>query len=347
MKQFVTIRDVARESGLSYSTVSLVLNNKAEKYHLRPETVEKVLAAAARLGYVRNATADLLRSGTRQRLIGLVVPALGAAIYSEVYQGLSETLNAEGYFLAVCGSAGCLQNEAQCLAEFVSRRLAGAIIQTPCFEAERYELLGKLDIPLIFMQDGPPARHFHSIAFDEEAAGYLAARHLIERGHRHLACLHYGVDPMQPFFQEIWRRRGEGAQRAVAEVAGASLSAAQFSGDFCGPLEAWLAEHCNGSQPAVTGLICHHDLLALGALRALERLGRRIPQDVAVVGCGDLEFCAHASPALTTVQMPRHELGRELGRTMLRLLGEPPEQRASATPCHQLLAPTLIERESS
>jgi DNA-binding LacI/PurR family transcriptional regulator len=323
------MRDVARLAGVSHQTVSRVVNDHP---NVRPETRTRVLDAMRALNYRRNLAARTLvtrRSGTLG-LIAYETTLFGPA--STLY-GIEQAAHAAGYFVSVA-SIRSLEREPvlEAVERLRAQSVEGIVAITP--KSTVANALGRVptDLPAVGV-GGAGSETVSAVRIDNVAGAAMATRHLLSLGHR---TVHHIPGPAD--WPEA-RDRIDGWRDALS-AAGAPVPAVRP--------EDWSARSgyrqaaALADDPSVTAIFCGNDQIALGALRALHEAGRRVPEQVSVVGFDDVPEAPYFLPPLTTVRQDFVELGR---RGLDLLL----EQITSATrPLRQvLLTPRLVTRASS
>jgi LacI family transcriptional regulator len=316
-------------------TVSNVLN--------RPELVstatrERVLAAIAALGFVRNESARQLRAG-HSRTIGLVVLDIANPFFTDVARGVEETANAEGLAVILCNSDDVPQKEAAHLDVLTEQRVQGVLITPTAQISPAVEGMRARGVPVVLLDRRASGPDQCSVAVDDVHGGRLAADHLLERGHRRIAFV--GGSSGLPQVEE----RHRGVEEAVVEAAGADDALVVLSPEkltVAGGREA--AEAIIGLPAArrPTAAVCANDLMALGMLQEMVRHGVRVPDEFAIVGYDDIDFAAAAAVPLSSVRKPRQELGRRAAELLL-------DEARNPDHLHEQLVfePTLVVRESS
>lgn len=289
----VTIKDVAARAGVSWKTVSNVVNDRPV---VSPATRERVQQAIDELGYVPNVLGRDLRGGPTRR-VALVVPELSNPYFALLAEKLQVAAARRGYDVQIQVSLGRAEVEQQYLTG-VPGRPVDAVIMSPQKLTDRDIYARTTDVPLVLLGERVRAGHGVShVAIDNVASAVDVTRHLLERGCTRLLFL--GVEG---------RHLSTGAERLLGVRAAlrASGGAASLVGEI--PLPEWGRERgqeatrralAEGAE--ADGIIAANDLVALGALTALREAGRAVPADVAVVGWDDLPESAYAVPALTTV----------------------------------------------
>ncbi|GAA4949539.1 LacI family DNA-binding transcriptional regulator [Actinoplanes utahensis] len=324
-----TIRDVARLAGVSDGTVSNTLNRP---HLVNPETRDRVRQAMATAGYVPNAAARALRVG-RTRTIGLVVLDFGNPFFTDVATGAEQAATDAGADLALSGTGtGRHDREDRLLRHLAERRLDGLIITPNTVDHPLLATIEQRGTPVVVLAREVPGRRHSAVRSDDRLGGELAARHLLDHGHRHLAFVG-------------WRRdeRYDGAARTVA-AAGAALDWID-AGDagITGGLTAGAALTALAPESRPTAVFCANDLIAAGLVQRITRAGLRIPGDVAVVGFDDTELASAACAVeLTSVHQPAAEIGRAAVRIILDEMTGPGRARQDI-----VFVPRLTVREST
>ena len=335
--------DVARESGVSVCTASRVLNGtQLEK--VSPATQARVREVARRLGYRPNVAAKGLVKGLSY-LIGVLLPHLSDSFFAEVVEGIQDAADAAGYGVLIFLSRGDSQREDKALVS-LRRRGVDGILYTPGQNFASINRLIAEGVPVLQMANSVPAIASPYIDYDHEKGAYLATRHLLERGHTRIAHLSADVPGDQ---QGMKRHRGYGQALGDAGIPYDSklveISGYSFEGGYRATYE--LCGHDPNRRPslpspplAFSAIFAASDMAALGAMKALQEMGRRVPDDVAIVGFDDVPAARQASVPLSTIAQPKRELGVMAFNALLDLI----EGRCVAS---VLLNPELIIRRSS
>jgi DNA-binding LacI/PurR family transcriptional regulator len=315
MTRRVTTYDVAREAGVSRTTVSHILN-KHPRVTLSEKTRERVLAAARKLGYVPNSAAQMLVTG-RSQTIGLVLsrPDLVAidAFVPTMMFGLNEACRAHGYRLLMDAIRDPKSADAY-LDLAKSKRIDGLIVINPRKgdAALRKIIESKFPI-LIFGSSGHP--HENSVGTEEKEASCQATGHLLSLGHRRIAHISYA-----PLVYLPAQRRFDGYQRAL-RIAKISFNKNLFAeGDFTCESGYLAARRILASNAKPTAVFAGNDTIAFGAMTAAREAGLSIPEEFAVVGYDDIPAAAFACPPLTTVRSLAFEQGKIAGEAMIDLV---------------------------
>ncbi|MGH8328196.1 MAG: LacI family DNA-binding transcriptional regulator, partial [Steroidobacteraceae bacterium] len=322
------IREVARELGMSVATVSRALSRPEM---LRKETRDKVLAVVERLGFRPNLLARGLRRG-RAHSILLVVPNL-SPFFLEIFAGAEEVARRADFALLL-GNANGPDGEEACFDQVLSGRADGIILATglaPAAYAGNQRALP----PLVTVIERLRGRNVPVIRTDHRSGAHEATRHLIDLGHRRVAHI-TGLKSVPST-----ARRLQGYRDALESAALPYAPELVCPGDFTMQSGSDAVEKLLALAEPPTAVLCANDEMAFGAIRALRRLGLTVPADISIVGFDDQNMAAMYNPPLTTVHIPRHELGR---RAALELI----EQLEGRNAAHEVVLPNrLIVREST
>lgn len=333
-KRPITIHDVAARAGVSRQTVSRAMNNKGE---ISPETRERVLAAARELGYRPSSIARGLK--TRRTLtLGLVVPDIANPFFAEVVRGASEQADAAGYSVLLCNTDENPEREWAILRMLESHRVDGLVLISSRLSEEMLTETIARWRPIVLVNRTPQEERpgVGWVLVDDAQGARTAVQHLLGRGHRQIGLL-AGVSTSRS-----GRERLRGYREALTE-AGIRIPEGWIMP--CAPTveggrEAALT--LLGQHPGLTALLAYNDLVAVGAQQACRSLGRAIPQGCALIGWDDIPFAAYVSPPLTTMRMPKVEIGQRAMALLLALLREP-----GVVPAPIVLETVLIIRETT
>lgn len=321
-----TIADVAARSGVSTATVSRILSNSAPA---RPETRDRVLAAARELGYRPSGVARALKR-RETRTLGLVVTDITNPFYPQIVRAAEVAAHERGYGLVLANGEDDPARELRHLELLVERRVDGIVIASSRLTRHHAARLDEIGVPVVLVNDPIAGSGHPAITADHRLGSRLATEHLIGLGHRRIG--HIGA-PAEHVAAGL-RRRG------VAEAMRGIGTPVVVTGD--GRVEGGAAAVPALLEAGVTGIVAYNDLTAIGALRGLRRRGVRVPDDLSLVGFDDIPMAAWTEPPLTTVRQDTAALGRwAVERIILALSGDPPPVE------RVLLLPTLVIRDSS
>ena len=330
-----TTKDVARLAGVSKTTVSYVLNDTPH-VKVSAETRARVYHAVEQLGYFANSNARGLRTRST-RTLALLVPDVTNPFWTQVVRSVEDTAAAHGYAVLLGNSDDSAAKEETYLRLFVEKCVDGILLGSTHSEASYVDKLERLGVPCVLIDRDNSSGKLPCVALDNIHAGMLAAEHLVGLGHRRIGLLN-GPTRLKVFqdflkgYRQALRRNGLPYQAHM--VRSAAVSARQEQGKM-------MMEELLALPDRPTAVCAATDLLATGALRALQVAGLHVPDDVAVVGNDDIPLASELSVPLTTVAPPKYELGATGVRMLLaRIEGESLETQ------RVLLPVELIVRES-
>jgi len=339
----VTIKDVAREAGVSVATVSRVHN---ESRLVNAETRRRVREVAARLGYTPHGAARSLIT-SRTSTIGVLLPDVYGEFFSEVIRGIDQTAQRHGYHLLISSSHDD-EREIDAALRSMRGRVDGLIVMSPDMDARAAVRCLPENFPVVLLNCATNVGNVNAIGIENFEGARAMVRHFVARGHRRIAI----IAGAERNFDAAERLRG---YRAALREAGIRPRAAwEVQGDF--------GEHSGhravgtllAAHPRPTAVFAANDSMAIGALSALREAGVRVPEDVAVAGFDDIPMARYMSPPLTSVHVDISRLGE---RATERLLEEVrgsgsrgrrpvPRQPRRAAARRETLPTTLVVRES-
>jgi LacI family transcriptional regulator len=332
----VTMKDIARELGLSVVTVSKVIRNHSD---IGEETRQRVLKRIKELNYQPNMAARALVTG-RTYSAGLIVPDLVHSFFAEVAIGLSDALRRKNYSLLISSAEGDPDLERQEIKRLLSRRLDALMIASTQTTVESFRGIEEQKVPYVLIDRcflGTPANF---VGVDDVAAGRLATEHLISVGCRRIAHI-----------------RGPAASTSVGRLEGYVQALARHEMSQCeeyilagrsADVDSWVSGHeamkkLLGLDPRPDGVFCYNDPIAVGVIDAVLEAGLRIPEDIAVIGCGNLHFDRSLRVPLSSVDQQSRAIGERAGKLVLSLI----EAKRPAQPKSILLEPNIVPREST
>ena len=299
----VTIKDVARESGVSNSTVSAVLADRAMALGIKAETQQKVRNTAMQLGYSRNAIASQMKSG-RSNIMVFIIPECDIEFRATIKA--SEAAEGHDYLLKVFTPRQTGDNYVTQLEKVLAHRPAAVLHWGDPGTGRDYlvKVSGECRIPVVFM-DFADDNTLLSIGTDDDSGINQAVNHLRELGHRRIA---HVTDTLIAKYAEV---RLSAFRRSMADAGLPMADDLVFHEDFnASPilLEQFIDAMVAMPEPP-TAFCCASDLIALSVMTRLQGKGFRIPQDISIIGYADLDFCRYCSPALTTIRQPLADIG--------------------------------------
>lgn len=327
-----TIVDVARAAGVSTATVSRVLNNHPQ---VDPQLAATVLRTVKDLGYRPSRVARSLRT-RRNRVWALIISGVRTGpFFADVVQGVEDVAYGAGYLLFLCNANEDPAKEASYIELAVAENVGGVILM-PTDPSTGLTPLANSDIPVVLIDRVLPGHEVDAVTADNVLGGYVAVRHLLERGYERIACV------TGPLKITTGSERYAGYRKALEEVGivpdNSLLRVADFS-ETGGRLA--MQELLEQRERPDAVLLANH-LMTVGGLHAIARAELAIPADIAVVGYDDMSWASLLRPPLTTVAQPTYDLGAESARLLLsRLEGYSGAARSVTLP------PSLCIRESS
>ena len=345
MRKQVSVRDVAREAGVSPATVSYILND-TPGLSFTPETRQRVLAAAEKLHYVANQAAKTLGSGraegiVQSKLIGVVIPQtenkrkeshimFGNPFYGTFLSAVELEARRAGYQLILSGT-----NPGQSYIDIAKSRTLDGVIILGAYPSDDEAEYKKYKIPAVLVDCyGSSDSFFYSVRTDDRLGGYLATKYLIEQGHRRIAIVTgelkaHGVNS----------ERYLGYLDALREVGLTPSQDDVFEGlvGYDHGLE--VAKTLARTRRDLTALFATADITAIGLINGLHEAGLRVPEDVSVIGFDDVEYAKMCYPGLTTIRQNIMEKGRQSARLMIEAVQDHSLPRAE-----WIIPMELIER---
>lgn len=332
----VRMKDIAKDLGVSLITISKVLRNHPD---IGDQTRERVLARVKELDYRPNFAARSLVTG-RSYLVGLIVPDLLHPFFAEVAKSLSEVLRQSGYYLIVSSSDEDPDLEEVEINHLMARRLDILIIASCRTTVDVFFRIEKQNIRYVLIDRCLPGLSTNFVGVDDESVGRLATKHLIDIGCKKIA--HICGPAISPGI-----RRLEGYKRALSQAqmrVTDDYIITQRKGDVGTKQRgAEAMRQLLSLKPRPDGLFCFNDPLAMGAMNYALDHGVRIPEDLAIVGCGNLHYGDSLRVPLSSIDQHSRNIGEEAGRIALRILNS----KAPPKPETLVIQPELIVRAST
>lgn len=328
-----TMKDVARLAGVSTSTVSHVINKDR---FVSAAITDKVDAAIKSLNYAPSALARSLKLN-QTRTIGMLITASSNPFYSELVRGVERSCFERGYSLVLCNTEGDEQRMNQNLETLMQKRVDGLLLLcTETHQPSQAIMQRYPSVPTVMMDWAPFDGDSDLIQDNSLLGGYLATQHLIDRGYTRIGCLTGPLDKTPA------RLRLEGYRKAMRRAALSVPEGYEITGDF----------EFGGGFAAMQQLLAHpsppdavfagNDAMAVGAYQALYQAGKRIPDDMAIVGYDDIELARYMTPPLTTIHQPKDELGELAIDVLIHRMAQPDQQQQRVQ-----LTPELMVRGST
>ncbi len=336
----VTIKEVAEEAGVSTQTVSRVINHRPD---VAPETRQRVQEVIDRLGYQPS---NIARSLIRGRSFTLGVVGWGVEYFgpSRTLSGIEQQANSLGYTVLLSLVRQPERSDIeQIVRELLSRQVDGIVWAVPEIGSNRDWIrkeTSRPPVPVVFLSMQPPS-DLSVVAVDNRSGGRMATKHLLDEGHENVGLI---TGPL------AWweaRQRRFGWQDALEEAGITIENSLIVEGDWTAAGGERGLRRLLEQRPDVDAVFISNDQMALGALQAVRQMGRRVPEDLAIVGFDDIPESVYFYPPLSTVRQDMIELGRCAVRELGRTIEATQQGKAIAEPRITLLQPQLIIRESS
>jgi LacI family transcriptional regulator len=332
----IRMKDIAKDLGLSQATVSKVLREHPD---IGEKTRQRVLERVKELDYQPNSLARSLVTG-RSYLIGLVVPSLLHPFFAEIARALSSAIRGKGYSLIVSSSEEDPELEREEISRLLARRLDALIIASCGSTMEPFERMESKSQPYVLIDRELNGLGANFVGIDDEKAGWLATEHLIAIGRRRIAHIR-GQDNSTGF------GRFEGYRKALHH------RGLPYSDDYVVRRNRVDTETTRqGAEamrlllerdPKPDGVFCFNDPLAIGAMSTILEAGLRIPEDIALIGCGNLPNNDCLRVSLSSVDQHSQMIGQRAAELVLSLIGSKQMPRARTI----ILEPTLVVRSST
>lgn len=327
-----TIKDVAALAGISYTTVSHVLNKtRPVSEHVRL----KVEAAIAELDYVPSAVARSLKARSTAT-IGLLVPNSVNPYFAELARGIEDACERNGYCVILCNSDDNPQKQRSYLRVLLEKRIDGLIVASVGEERDLLDSLSCVRTPMVIVDRVLEGVEADLVRIDHEQGAYLATRHLLDLGHVDIACINGPEDT------SVAKMRLAGFRRALTEAGVGLREGRVVHSDFTS-LGGYGAAALLLNRDRPTAIFAANDMIGMGVLRAAAERNITVPAALSVIGFDDIQMCQYVYPALTTVGQSIRDLGETATSLLLRRIAgsetAPVEQR--------IVAPKIVLREST
>lgn len=311
----LTIKEIANLAGVSVTTVSQILNNKGSRFS--EQTTKKVLAVVKEYDYKPDYFASNIIT-RHSKTIGMIVPDVTDFFFSKVIEGVETYLNSLGYMILLCNSK---HDEAQAMKyreELIHRAVDGIIFATPNIlpTDSLVQDTHKRRVPMILIDRGINAREQGQLLVKEYEGAYEAVSFLIAQGHRHIAMLkekegYYKLTDRVAAYQDALKDHGllvrkEYFSSGDLNLAGGYSAAAKVL-----------------AHSEITAIFCGNDEMAMGAYQAVEAVGKKIPEDISIIGFDGLEISEYLVPGLTTVYQPSFDIGFYAAKFLVEAIHHP------------------------
>lgn len=326
-----TIKQVSELSGVSQATVSRVINGSTRVSHDKKLRVEKAIQELNYRPQSMAHTSATNRSGS----VGLVLPELAGPYYGSIMSTIEETLRLLGYQLLITSGSQSAQTEQMAVDYLISRRVDALILYTSYLSDDFLIDLSQQKIPFVILSRSIPELQQSCIEVDDELGGKAATRHLIELGHRKIACI------TGPLSKPDARARLQGYRTALEEANIAYDARLVVEAGFTELTGARAMDKLLNRELDFSAVFCCNDLMAIGAIETINELKPQAKNPISIMGFDNIIFGQYVSPPLSTIQYPIEKMSVEAVHLLLQKLNkQKPDVQFKFTP-------TLVVREST
>ncbi len=332
-----TLKDIAREAGVSITTVSLVLNNK--QCRISPETRKKVLAIAKKYNYNPNSSARALVT-KKTYTLGLILPDISNPFFSELAKGIENEAQEHNYSVIFCNSNQNPQKDINNLCLLIGKQVDGLIITTSLSDSDSEyirqfnRIVYESKISAVAVDRQIPQHNYDSVSIDHLEGGFLAAKHLLELGHKKIGCI------TGPLDSATARERYNGYVNALEMFGVKADPNLVYPGNF------QLDSGVEGAEylvsQGVSAIFACNDMMAFGAYRQVQAMGKIVGKDISIIGYDDIPLCELLEYPLTTIHQPISKMGRNACRLIIELIKEPQHKRQNIK-----FLPSLVVRKTT
>jgi len=305
-----SIKDIARLAKVSHPTVSRALQNSPL---VNAKTAAKIRKIAEDAGYRASAVARGLVT-RKTRTVGLVVTTVNDPFAGEIALGIEQAANEHGYSVFLANSNAEPERERRMVQAFAEQRVDGIVVTSSRVGASYLPLLAELMVPIVLVNDQYPGEFMHSVMIENIEGSRAATEHLIALGHRRIAY----VGDRSGYHSDT--ERLEGYKQALVQAGIAFVPELAVKGDSTPAAAIEAVNALLALRWPPTAICCYNDMTALGAMRAVQTRGLRVPDDVSITGFDDLFFASYLQPPLTTVRQPMRRMGEMAMENLFRLM---------------------------
>ncbi|NLK95980.1 MAG: LacI family transcriptional regulator [Clostridiales bacterium] len=328
-----SIKDVAKEAGVSIATVSRVLNDIDV---VNEDTKNKVLDAIKTLGYRPNIVARSLKT-QRTKTIGILVPDISSQLYPDIVRGAEDVSNIYDYNVILCNSDFDVEKEKEYLRVLREKMVDGVIYMSSSLNKEILDLINELDLKTILVETRDKDGVLPSVTIDNVKASYTGTKYLIDNGNKNLAFV--GVKAEN---KNAWGDRYLGFENAMKDANIKVEEDLVFFDTLRVKSGYDAAMQFIKSKKKFNGVVCASDEIAIGVINGLRDNGIKVPEDVSVIGFNDNYIASIFYPKLTTISQPSYDMGSVAMRMLIKLLNNKELEEG-----HYTLDYSLIKRNST
>ena len=328
----VTIHDVARDAGVSVTTVSHVLNQT--RFVSEPVRA-RVQAAVQQLHYIPSALARSLKNN-RTHTIGMIIPNSSNPYFAEIIRGIEDTCFAAGFNVILCNSDDDPTKQGKYIRVRAEKQVDGLIVLSSGGDDELGEQLRQANMPQVLVDREVDSSNADLVEVNHDGGGWLATRHLLQLGHSRIACI------TGPLGLSSAAQRLRGFRRAMADANLAVQEKWVCKSDFTAAGGHAAMQKLLVAGPRPSAVFACNDLMAFGAVSAANAANLVLPRDLSVIGFDDIALAAYCSPPLCTVAQPKHRMGAVAVQLLLARIADP-----ARPPQREILEPALCLRLST
>lgn len=326
-----SIKDVAREAGVSIATVSRVLNNVDV---VNEDTKKKVQEAIKKLNYRPNIVARSLKT-QRTKTIGILVPDVSNQFYPEVVRGAEDVANIYDYNIILCNSDSDLEKEKEYIRVLKEKMVDGMLYMSSSLEGEILDLIDELELKTVLVETKVSGGKLPSVTIDNKKAAYDATKYLLDRGNKKVAYIGLKKDRTNAV-----SRRYNGYEKAIKDAGMEVDPGLVYFGELK-PADGYNGINVILENHDIDAVFCASDEAAMGAINALRDKGLNCPEDVDVMGFNDVNMAAVFYPKLTTIAQPMYDMGSVGMRMLIKAVNNKPLEDNQ-----YVLQYYLVERDS-
>ncbi len=314
------LRDVALRAGVSPMTVSRVLR---EPQKVSAEMRRRVEEAVLAIGYLPNRIAGNL-SSNRSNVVGLVLPSVRNSLFANTVQGISDCLRGIGYQLMITDSGYSLEDEEAAVSAFLQQRVCGLILHNTSHTTGTWELIRRTGVPVVEIGDLTAEPLDMTVSYSNFEAARQMTFHLARKGYRRIG---FVTLPLKDNARSIARRRGylaaldelghDADPTLVLEMPGGIQAGAEAVAELV------------GSEPSVDAVFFAGDVLAVGAILECQKRGWAVPERIAIASFDDVDILSSLSPPVTSVRIPRYEIGKRSAEVLLDRVATRSDERVA------------------
>ncbi|HKL61150.1 MAG TPA: LacI family DNA-binding transcriptional regulator [Acholeplasma sp.] len=319
-----TIKDVAKKANVSVATVSRVINNKG---YVNEETRQLVQTAITELSYIPNELARSLYN-KHSKMIGVIVPHFDTQFYAELIEGIENAAMKLGYKIMLSNTQDNKQREADYIQIFQQYNIDGIIVASNAHNAEK---LINSNTPIVTV-DHILSENIPSITSNNVLGGVIAAQKLVSGGARYI------LELRGPSFLLTVSERSLGFRQVLVQN---NIPYIAYDGDMISP-DIALIEKVIRDNPQIDAIFAQSDFLAIHSLHVLQKMGKRVPEDIQIIGFDNIVFTKLVSPNITTIEQPIRRMGELAVESLVKILNNEP-----LAEFHRVLDVKLVEREST